>query len=579
MLCVLRTEVRQVSMAEIRTGLLVCLLILIQACASGREEPPASGRLTLPAGAAQAAEAVDGATISSVVQSLADDALGGRGPSTEGDRLARLYLIDYLSDLGLEPGGPAGSWEQPLELVGMTSHMPATWSFQSEEQSLDLDWWDDYIGASGVQEERVAVEGAEVVFVGYGITAPEEDWDDFKGADLRGKILLMLNNDPDWDPGLFAGNRRLYYGRWTYKYESAARQGAAGAIIIHTTPSAGYPWQVVQTSWTGEQFELPAGGGPRIPLAAWVVEEAARKLTALAGRDLDELVDAARKSDFRPVPLGVTTSIGFTSTINRGSRSANVLGLLRGRDPELNDEIVVYTAHHDHLGTGEPDASGDRIYNGARDNAAGVATVLGVAKAFRALPEPPRRSILILLVAAEEQGLLGSRYFAENPTVHPGKIAANINVDSPNIFGQARDVAVIGRGKSSLEELLEAAAAPEGRVVVDEPFPDKGYYYRSDQFNFAKIGVPALYFKAGTDFTGRDPGWGREMENDWRNTRYHQPSDQVYGDWDFEGTAADARLAFLVGLAVAEADEMPTWTPGDEFEAIRERMLQEAGAR
>jgi Zn-dependent M28 family amino/carboxypeptidase len=555
------------------------LLAALLGAACGTPPGSPDGGLALPAGARDAAGAIDEATLSSIVAALSDDALGGRGPATDGDRKTREYLIGYLAALGYEPGGPAGSWEQPIDVVGITSHMPETWSFRGTGGTIGFAWWDDYIASSGVQEESVAIDGAEVVFVGYGIVAPEEGWDDIKGADLRGKVLLMLNNDPDWSEDLFAGEKRLYYGRWTYKYESAARHGAAGAIIIHTTPSAGYPFQVVQSSWTGEQFELPAGDEPRLRLNGWMTEEAAARLASFAGRDLAGLVESARSRDFRPLPLGVTTSIAFTTTLDRGSRTANVLGLLRGRDPDLSDEVVVYTAHHDHLGTGKADGTGDAVYNGARDNASGVATILGVARAFAALPERPRRSILILPVAAEEQGLLGSRYYSRHPTVHPGKIAANINIDSASIFGRTRDVAVIGRGKSGLEDLLERAAAMQGRVVVDEPFPDKGYYYRSDQFNFAKIGAPALYFKEGTDFLGRPPGWGRRMEDAWRETRYHQPSDEVYEDWSFAGMAEDAVLAFWVGLSVAEADEPPGWKPGDEFEAIRRQALADAAAR
>ncbi|UCE02742.1 MAG: M20/M25/M40 family metallo-hydrolase [Candidatus Latescibacterota bacterium] len=559
---------------------LVWGLIAASLPSCSKEDSPAdTTTFALPADAATAAQAIDEATLFEVVGALSDDALAGRGPSTRGDRMARQYIAGFLQELGCEPGAPDNAWEQPIALVGITSHMPETWSFHANGQTLDLVWWDEYIAATGVQNEAVAIDRAEVVFVGYGITAPEEDWDDFKGADLSGKVLLVLNNDPDWDPDLFAGTRRLFYGRWTYKFESAARQGAAGAIIIHTTPSAGYPFQVVQTSWTGEQFELPASDEPRTPLTGWVTEEAARKLVAIGGEDLDELVASARSRDFRPVPLGIETAIRFENTINRGSQSANVAGLLRGRDPQLAGEIVVYTAHHDHLGTGKPNDAGDTIYNGARDNASGVATVLAVAKAFAALPEPPRRSVLFLLVGAEEQGLLGSRYFAEHPTVHPGRIAANINVDSPNVFGRTRDVAVIGRGKSGLEDLLESAAALQKRVVVDEPFPDKGYYYRSDQFNFAKIGVPALYFKAGTDFVGRAPEWGRETEDAWRAAHYHQPSDEVADDWDLAGLVEDAQLAFYVGLSVAEADALPAWKPGDEFEDVRKRMLREAAAQ
>jgi Zn-dependent M28 family amino/carboxypeptidase len=531
--------------------------------------------LALPAGAEAAAAAIEAGYLEAAIAHLASDSLGGRGPATGGDRAARRYLVQQLQAAGCEPDAPGGAWEQPLDLVGITSHMPPVWSFRGGGGALELAWWDDYIAGSGVQEDSVAVGDTEIVFVGYGITAPEENWDDFKGADVRGKVLLVLNNDPDWDPALFAGNRRLYYGRWDYKYEHAARQGAAGAIIVHTTPSAGYPWKVVQTSWSGEQFELPAGGEPRLRLAAWVTEAAARRLAARGGRDLDSLVAAARRGDFRPVPLGVRTSIAFRNTLHRGSRTANVAGLLRGRDPSLRSELVVFTAHHDHLGTGEPDSTGDRIYNGARDNAAGAATVLAVARAFAALPERPRRSVLFMLVAAEEQGLLGSEWFAAHPSVPPGRIAANINIDAPNIFGRTRDVAVIGRGKSSLEDVLAAAAALQGRVVVDEPTPDKGYYYRSDQFNFAKIGVPALYFKAGTEYLGRPAGWGTRMEDAWRESRYHQPGDVVYADWNFDGLVEDAQLAFYVGLAAAAAAAAPAWKPGDEFEAVRERALRE----
>jgi Zn-dependent M28 family amino/carboxypeptidase len=567
-------------------SLSILSLLCVLACgpsgdgdASGSRDSAASApRFQLPAGAEDAAKAIDTATLLAVIETLSADEFGGRGPSTEGDQRTRDYIAGFLRDLGYEPGAPGTVWDQELGLVGITSHMPKTLTVRASSEQLDLAWWDDYIAASGVQEESVSIDDAEIVFVGYGITAPEESWDDYKGADLDGKILLMLNNDPEWDPSMFAGERRLYYGRWTYKYDSAARQGAVGAIIIHTTPSAGYPFQVVQTSWTGEQFELPAEDEPRVRLAGWVTEGAARRLVALAGHDLDALVASARTREFRPVELGISTSVRFENTVNRGSKSGNVAGLLRGSDPELSKEIIVYTAHHDHLGTGEPDDDGDRIYNGARDNASGVAAVLAAAKAFAALPERPRRSILILAVGAEEQGLLGSKYFAAHPTVHAGHIAGNINLDSPNVFGRTSDVAVIGRGKSNLEDLLEAAARMQDRVVVDEPFPDKGYYYRSDQFNFAKIGVPALYFKAGTSFRGRAAGWGVEIEDAWRAERYHQPSDEIYDAWDLEGLVEDARLAFYVGLAAANNDQPPAWRAGDEFQAIREKARRDVNA-
>jgi Zn-dependent M28 family amino/carboxypeptidase len=351
---------------------------------------------------------------------------------------------------------------------------------------------DDYIGTSGVQETRIAIENTQLVFVGYGIQAPEYRWDDFKGQDLKGKILVMLNNDPDWDPKLFAGARRLYYGRWTYKYESAARQGAAGAIIIHTTASAGYPWQVVQSSFGAEQFDLLAAGEPRVKLRAWMTEDAARRLVKAGGQDLDHLVSAARQRSFHPVPLDIHTSIAFSAQLSR-AQTGNVAGVLPGSDPKLAGEAVVFSAHHDHFGIGAPDASGDRIYHGARDNAAGCAQVLAIARALSRLEPRPRRSILILFVAGEERNLLGSRYYAAHPSFAPGRLAADINYDGGNIFGRTRDVGLVSAGKSAtLDGIVERVAASQGRLVKPDAFPDRGYYYRSDQFAFAKIGAGDL---------------------------------------------------------------------------------------
>jgi Zn-dependent M28 family amino/carboxypeptidase len=524
---------------------------------------------------AEAAAGISADYLRGVVREISSDRYEGRSPGTPGDVLARRWLAGELERLGYEPGAPGGKWEQPFDLMGIDARMPATWEFTRDGQRLSLSWWEEYIAASGVQAPRAAVTDAEVVFVGYGIQAPEYDWDDFKGHDLRGKVLLMLNNDPDWDPDLFQGETRLYYGRWVYKYESAARQGAAGAIIIHTTPSAGYPWQVVQTSWSGEQFELPAADEPRIAVEGWITEQAARDLVALDGRDLDALVEAARQRAFEPVPLGVTTSISFSSTLAR-TGSANVLGLLRGSDPALADEVVVYTAHHDHLGIGEPDHRGNRIYNGAYDNGAGMAQVLAIAQAFTALPEPPRRSILINLVGAEEQGLLGSAYYAANPTFAPGRIAANVNFDGGNIWGRARDVTYIGKGKSTLDAIVVAAAERQGRVVRPDQFPDRGSFYRSDQFNFARIGVPALFLNTGIDFIGREPGWGKAQIEAYTANRYHQASDEYDPSWKFAGMVEDAQIGFWTGYIVANADSMPMWVPGDEFEAARLEALAAA---
>lgn len=532
----------------------------------------------VPAAAVAAArEAITPDTLRGPIVFLSDDLLEGRGPASRGDRLTQLYLASTMQLLGLEPGGPDGSWFQPFGVVGVNATMPDTWTFARGDEEVTLQRSTEFIAASGVQQPRAAIADAELVFVGYGIEAPEYRWDDYKDADLAGKVLVMLNNDPDWDPELFAGETRLYYGRWTYKYESAARQGAAGAIIIHTDASAGYPWQVVQTSWSGEQFELPAAGEPRLQVAGWTTEDAVKEIFALAGQDYAALVEAAKRRDFAPVPLGVTTSIAMDVTISE-VETANVAGLLRGSDPEHADEVVVFTAHHDHLGISEDESTEDRIYNGALDNASGVSQVLAMARTFTELPEPPARSLLFLFVGAEESGLLGSKFYAANPTVHPGRIAANLNFDGGNIWGRTRDLTLIGKGKSELDAVAEALAGWQGRRLEADQFPDRGFYYRSDQFSFAKIGVPALYFDNGTDFVGRPEGWGEERVNEWTQEHYHQPSDELEPGWDFSGMVQDARLGFYAGYVIAEQEAMPGWVPGDEFEAARQAALAEVAA-
>ena len=544
--------------------------------AAGPAAPPLDAQMELlPAGAEAAAGTITAEALRAPIRYLADDLLGGRGPASDGDRLTQLYLSTELEALGLQPAFDGG-WLQSFDVVGIEAEVPETWAFAAGGETVTLALGEEFIAASGVQRERAALDSSEVVFVGYGIEAPEYQWDDFKGADLRGKVLLMLNNDPDWDPELFAGDTRLYYGRWTYKYESAARKGAAGAIIVHTTPSAGYPWQVVQTSWSGEQFELPAEGEPRIEVAAWTTEEATGKLLGAAGFELAELVERAKSRDFRPVPLGVTTSLTLENTIGKKT-TANVGGVLPGSDAELASQAVVFMAHHDHLGLA--DEGEDRIYNGAVDNASGSAQVLAIARAYTRLPEPPKRSTLFLFVAAEESGLLGSKYYAHHPSLPPGRIAAAINYDGGNIFGKTADVTLVGHGKSSLDAVAEAVAAAQGRAVKPDQFADKGYYYRSDQFSLAKIGVPALYFDTGTEFVGRPEGWGKEQLEAWTERDYHQPSDELEDWWSFEGMVEDAVLGFYCGLILAEATEMPSWVPGDEFEAARLEALSALNAR
>jgi Zn-dependent M28 family amino/carboxypeptidase len=531
-----------------------------------------AAELPLTADARRAATVITEPMLRAPIRFLASDELEGRAPGTRGDRLTQLYLATEMEALGLQPGAADGGWLQKFQLVGIDTKVPETWSFRRGDQTLTLKNWDEFIASSGVQKDSAAISNAELVFVGYGIEAPEYQWDDYKGADLRGKVLVMMNNDPDWDPDLFEGNRRLYYGRWRYKYEIAAQKGAAGAIIIHTIPSAGYRWQVVQTSWTGEQYELPAGDEPRMQIQAWTTEQGMRKILALAGQDLDKLVASARSRDFRPVPLGITTSLAVTNRTET-VETANVLGLLPGSDPVLKNEVVVYTAHHDHLGIASPNDHGDVIYNGALDNASGVSQVLAIARAFRQLEVAPRRSILFLFVAAEEQGLLGSQYYARNPTFAPGRIAANINFDGANIWGRTKDIVQVGYGKSSVDRVVEALASMQGRRLKPEQFPDRGYFYRSDQFNFAKIGVPAIYIDNGVEFHGRPTGWGKERIEEWEAEHYHQASDELTDDWNFDGVIEDAQLGFFAGYLLARQDEIPMWNPGDEFEATRKAAL------
>jgi Zn-dependent M28 family amino/carboxypeptidase len=552
-------------------------LFLAAACHPSSEDQPSAAPsapaqldLELPAGHAEAEASITADELRKDIAALAADEMAGRGPGSEGDTKARGYLVERLQEIGLEPAGPGGSWEQTFDIVGVESQMPERWTFRAGGGDVELARSTDFIAASGVQSDSAVVNDAELVFVGYGIEAPEFQWNDFKGQDLKGKMLLVLNNDPDWSDDLFAGVTRLYYGRWTYKYESAARQGAAGAIIIHTTPSAGYGWNVVQTSWSGEQFQLPAvEGEPHTQVEAWVTEEAARRLLEAAGQTFEALVEQAKSRDFAPIPLGVTTSITLPNRVSR-TQTANVLGRLPGTDPEVADEVVVWSAHHDHLGTA--DEGDDRIYNGALDNASGCAQLLQIAEALKMAPT--RRSHLFAFVAAEEQGLLGSAYYAANPTVAPGRIAANLNYDGANIWGRAADVTYIGYGKSNLDRLVEQAAARQDRTVKPDQFPDRGFFYRSDQFNFAKIGVPAVYLDSGTEFRDRPEGWGKEQIEAWEAVHYHQVSDELTDDWSFDGIIEDAQLGLAVGVAVGNAEALPAWQPGDEFEAARLRALE-----
>ncbi|MEM8734771.1 MAG: M20/M25/M40 family metallo-hydrolase [Planctomycetota bacterium] len=527
----------------------------------------------------ESAEAAAGqirdAVFRSHIRFLADDLLEGRGPGTRGDALAQLYIQTQLEALGVAPGAGQGEWTQDVPLVGVSTSPPSSVEFRGGGRKVVLNHHDDMMLVGGKPiSETISVTG-DMVFVGYGIQAPEYDWDDFKGMDMTGKILVIMNNDPEARPELFGGRKRLYYGRWDYKYAKAAEVGAAGALIIHTTRSAGYPFQVVQTSWAGEEFSLASDQETRTDFNGWLTEEATKRVLSLTGRDLDQLRASAQSKDFQPVDLGVNTTVSLTS-LARQKQTRNVLGVLPGSDPKLKDEYVVFTAHHDHIGlAAERDENGDNIYNGAIDNASGTAALLTIAEAFTKLSERPKRSILFAFVGAEEQGLLGSKHLAQNPPFPAGFMSAVLNIDGINFLGRTHDLSIVGSGKSDLDSLVKSVAAWQSRTVVPDPNPDKGYYYRSDQFSLAQVGVPGVYLDSGMNFVGRPDGWGKQIFDDWIEKTYHQPSDEYDDSWNLEGAIEDAQLLMHIAIEVANQSEMASWIPGDEFELARKRALAE----
>jgi Zn-dependent M28 family amino/carboxypeptidase len=539
--------------------------------------PPAPALPPAPAArpAEPAAPRLTPAMIGGHIRFLADDLLEGRAPGTRGSELAVKYIAAVMERAGLEPAGDDGTFFQKVPLVGVKAEPPSRVRFKAlKGGQRELEVNKDLVVMSGVQKPKGNLADAELVFVGYGIVAPEYQWDDYKDADVKGKVVVVMNNDPSNDPNLFGGKARLRYGRWDYKYEQAAKKGAAGVIIIHTDESAAYPWHVVVSSNARERFELPAGDEPRLEAKMWATESASRELAKLGGHDLDRLRAAAEGRDFKPTPLGVKVGFAFTNKV-RKVESDNVVGLRRGSDPLLSGEAVVFTAHHDHLGVGAPNKQGDTIYNGAVDNASGVATILVIAEAGASAPRT-RRSQLFVAVAAEEQGLLGSAWYCAHPTLPAGKLAANFNVDSVNRYGKTSDVSFVGFGKSSLDPIVVLAARAQGREVHGDAYPEKGGFYRSDQYNFAKIGVPAVYLRGGPTFVGRPAGWGAERRKEYESHDYHQPSDQYDASWDLSGAVEDAELLWAVAWRVADAPDLPTWKPGDEFEAARKAALAAA---
>jgi Zn-dependent M28 family amino/carboxypeptidase len=509
---------------------------------------------------------INEAVLRAHVEFLSSDELGGRGVGTEGDVLARNYIAAQLRAAGCEPGAADGSWLQPVPILGIKSNVTKSLKARGAKGTAAFEAPTDYTAVAGSPDATAAWDEAEVVFVGYGINAPEQKWDDFQGVDVRGKVLLVMNNDPSTDDEVFAGKTRLYYGRWSYKFEEAARRGAAGVMIIHTNESAGYPFQVIQSSHGRENFWLPfEEGKPTLAVRSWCSETAAKTLCNLGGHDLNELRARAEKGNLAPVPLGVTVNLAIQNDL-RKMQSANVVGVLPGTDPQVNDEYVVLTAHFDHLGIGKPRGD-DAIYNGAVDNASGCAGLLALARAAALLPER-RRSMLFLAVTAEESGLLGSKYYAEHPTVDKKQLIANVNVDGLNVWGPTTDIEFIGFGKNSLSDVAAKIAAARGREIKPDSQPDLGLFYRSDHFNFARIGVPAAFFKGGKQFLDQ-PANRKRMKASYTTVHYHQPTDELAKWWNFQGAVDDMRVLFNLLIQTANADKAPTWTPGDEFEKLR----------
>jgi Zn-dependent M28 family amino/carboxypeptidase len=518
------------------------------------------------------------------IRVFSSDKFEGRAPGSEGEELTVQYLTGQFRSLGLEPGNPDGTYVQEAPLAGIRSNSSAF--FSAGGKRISLKPREDYVAVSRRFTPEVDVKGSEMIFVGYGVVAPEYGWDDYKGVDVKGKTIVMLINDPavpdrndpsKLDEKFFKGRAMTYYGRWTYKYEIATEKGAAAAVIIHETGPAGYPFAVVSGSWGGENFDIrrPDRNMGRVPVEAWITLGKARELLKACGKDFDELKKAATRQDFRPVPLNARATFTIKNTL-REVDSRNVIAKLDGSDPRLKDEYVIYTAHWDHLGRDES-LTGDQIYNGALDNASGTAALLDIAKAFTKAPRKPKRSILFLSVTAEEQGLLGAKYYAENPLYPLTKTLAEINMDGINPWGRTKDVVVVGLGNSTLDDIVAEVARSQGRVVNPDAEPEKGFYYRSDHFEFAKQGVPALDTDAGTEFIGKPEGYGFQKREEYTEKDYHKVSDEIKPDWDLSGAVEDLRLLFQVGYRIAEADKYPEWKPGTEFKAKREAMLRQVG--
>jgi Zn-dependent M28 family amino/carboxypeptidase len=495
---------------------------------------------------------------------LSSDLMEGRGVGVRGGQLATEYIATQFALAGAKPAGDNGTWYQRVPLVGVETAPAAQLSASSAGKTVSFRWLDDWVGNSMEQAAETRFD-AEAVFVGHGITAPEFHWDDYKGTDVRGKVLVLFTNEPtSSDPEFFEGRALTYYGRWTYKYEEALRKGAAGVIIIHTTPTAGYGWDVVRGSWGREQsFTRRAPGEPALALASWATRDAGERLLGLAGKSVDELLSSSESRDFRPIPLGIHIK-GVLPTKLREQDTRNVAAMVEGSDPKLKSEVVIYSAHWDHLGIGMP-VNGDSIYNGAIDNATGCGILLELAHAWAALPQKPRRSVIFLAVTAEEAGLRGSEYYGTHPLVPVSKTALALNYDALYPLGRVKDVVVAGAERTTIWPLVQQIAKRVDLAIKPDPRPEQGTYFRSDHFSFAKAGIPSFSIERGTEFAGHPPEYSQKWFEEFNSKSYHQPSDEFKEDWDFTALRQAAQFGMLIGLDVANQDALPNWRKGDSF--------------
>jgi Zn-dependent M28 family amino/carboxypeptidase len=553
--------------------LAVLLTLSLSNFLAAQKTPTESANAHLPGTAINAMQKIDPLRIREHVRFLSHDLLEGRGTGQRGGDIAAEYMATQFALMGLKPAGENGTYMQKVPMVGVTTLSETTFALVPQRgDARQLKFLDEYVGIDQTQQPKSSVD-ADIVYVGYGIEAPEYQWDDYKGVDVRGKVLLMLVNEPDSnDAKFFKGRALTYYGRWTYKYEEAARKGAVGVILVHKTDMASYPWEVVRNSNSGEKSYLKLDGTPKLKVASWVQLDIAKKLVAGAGMDLDKLMVDARSSNFKPVALPVKLKAEMVSKI-RPFESNNVIGMLPGADAGLKGEAILYTAHYDHLGI-RPDQPGDNIYNGANDNATGCGILLEIANAFTQSVQKPRRSLLFAAVTAEEQGLLGSEYLGKHPPIPAGKISLDLNFDDIPPLGAPQEVEVSGSERTTFFPIVHALSMEFRLNIRPDAHPEAGYYYRSDHFSLARVGIPAFSVSPGAKYKGHDEAWGLKQAEQYTEKHYHQPSDEFDPKADFTADAVMARFGFALGWQAASLAKVVGWQKGDEFEAARLKSLE-----